>query len=75
MMFILLPLLAILAPCTASEIHVGTVVLDEVTFGKIIPKHDIVLVKFDQMYPWGDHLKEYEKLIAVSNNKQNSGII
>jgi len=56
----LLPLLFLLAH---AEPPIGSVVLDEVTFGKIVPKHDIVLVKFDQMYPWGEHIKEWKNLV------------
>ena len=59
-------LLAVFAtPFVTSETNVGSVVLDEVTFEKIVPKHEIVLVKFDQMYPWGNHLKEYKKLVET----------
>ena len=55
--------LLVLTPFCFAETAIGSVILDEVTYSKIIPKHEIVLVKFDQMYPWGDHLKEYKKLV------------
>ena len=61
-MIVLLTLL-FFSPGNSAETNVGTVVLDEITFAKIIPQHDIVLVKFDQMYPWGNHLKEFKKLV------------
>jgi len=62
-MFLLSTILFIVPPFALAETLKGSVILDEVTFGKIIPKHEIVLVKFDQMYPWGDHLKEYKNLV------------
>ena len=64
-MFLLSAILFIVTPFALAETLKGSVILDEVTFGKIIPKHEIVLVKFDQMYPWGDHLKEF--LVPFAN--------
>ena len=62
-MIVLLPLIILFSPKSWAETNVGTVILDEITFAKIVPKHDITLVKFDQMYPWGNHLKEYKNLV------------
>eukprot|EP00118_Oscarella_pearsei_P024959 m.307205 g.307205 ORF g.307205 m.307205 type:complete len:288 (+) comp42017_c0_seq1:877-1740(+) len=38
----------------------GAVALDTLTFDKIIAAHDIVLVKFDKQYPYGDNEKQFE---------------
>lgn len=51
----------------------GCVVLDELTFGKVVQKFKSVLVKFDQMFPFGEAHEAFTILSQSVNNKSISG--
>lgn len=51
----------------------GCIALDELTFEKVVTKFTSVLVKFDQMFPFGDAHDAYTLLSTEINNKSVSG--
>jgi hypothetical protein len=51
----------------------GCLALDELTFDKVVKKFTTVLVKFDQMFPFGDTHDAYSTLSFEINNKSISG--
>lgn len=51
----------------------GCIALDELTFAKVVKKFESVLVKFDQMFPFGDTHDAFSTLAAEINNKSTSG--
>lgn len=51
----------------------GCIGLDELTFNKVVRKFTSVLVKFDQMFPFGETHEAFTTLAAEINNKSISG--
>lgn len=51
----------------------GCVGLDDLTFNKVVKKFATVLVKFDQMFPFGETHEAFTTLSQEINNKTISG--
>ncbi|UJR13184.1 hypothetical protein I4U23_000206 [Adineta vaga] len=49
----------------------GTVTVDSSTFDKILRNFDIVLVKFDDKYPYGENQDQFKKFAENTVNMEN----
>ncbi|CAF0729102.1 unnamed protein product [Adineta steineri] len=48
----------------------GTVTIDSLTFNKIVRNFNVVLAKFDDKYPYGEHQDQFKKFAeSVANTK------
>ncbi|KAI0227619.1 Endoplasmic reticulum resident protein 29 [Lamellibrachia satsuma] len=53
-----------------SDIIVGSTPLNSGTFDKIVPRFKAALVKFDQMYPYGEEHDEFKKVATSAQVQQ-----
>jgi endoplasmic reticulum protein 29 len=61
---------------STSNAHTqGTVTVDTLTFDKILRTFDIVLAKFDDKYPYGDHQDQFKKLAENAANTKRLLIV
>jgi len=65
---ILLSFLLILQLFAINEAIRGSLVLDSITFDKVIPKFKASLVKFDIQYPYGEKHDEFAKVAQMASN-------
>lgn len=60
--FLLFLLSFVVVPSQQAEVIQGSVPLNSGTFEKVISKHRVVLVKFDETYPYGEKQEEFKKV-------------
>eukprot|EP00457_Paulinella_chromatophora_P012292 gb/GEZN01012491.1/.p1 GENE.gb/GEZN01012491.1/~~gb/GEZN01012491.1/.p1 ORF type:complete len:244 (+),score=51.73 gb/GEZN01012491.1/:149-880(+) len=73
-MLAFLSLLSVLRSVCAQSAVYGTLLLDNVTFSKIVGRDYDTFVKFDKQYPYGDEQDEWKKL-AVTTRGASSLIL